>query len=95
MQRLHVFFIAKGRWKITKKDKALYTFLTVLVTVHAYVFYSLYIVNGNMLLNVTGKDTVIGAINSIGEVYIVGRYLPIWSVVLIEILFRIHFRITI
>lgn len=47
----------------------LYVFLTVLVTVHAYVFYSLYVVNGNILLNVTGKDTVIEAINFMGVVY--------------------------
>ena len=70
-----------------KKEKAIFAFLTVLVTVHAYVFYSLYVVNGNTLMNLTGKSSVIGAINSLGGVYMFGKYLPIWAVVVVELCF--------
>ena len=61
-----------------------FAFLTVVVTVHAYVFYSLYVVNGNILMTINGTDSVIDAINRQGGVYMVGRNLPIWSVVLVE-----------
>lgn len=70
-----------------KKERTIFALLTVIVTVHAYVFYSLYVVNGNTLMNLTGKTSVINAINSLGGVYIFGRYLPIWAVVLIEFCF--------
>ena len=65
-------------------QRMVFAFLTVLVTVHRYVFYSLYVVNGNTLMQVTGADSVIHAINSQGGVYMFGRMLPIWSVILIE-----------
>ncbi len=71
----------------SKKSVALYAFLTVLVTVHAYVFYSLYVVNGSTLMSITGKSSVIDSINALGGVYIFGRYLPIWFVIIVELLF--------
>ena len=61
--------------------------MTVIVTVHAYVFFSLYVVNGSTLMSVTGEDSVLGAINSQGGVYMFGRMLPIWAVVIIEFIF--------
>ncbi|MCD8090068.1 MAG: hypothetical protein LUD81_05505 [Clostridiales bacterium] len=64
-----------------------FAFLTVLVTVHGYVFYSLYVVNGTTLMNINGADSVIGAINAQGGVYMFGRMLPIWAVILIEFCF--------
>jgi hypothetical protein len=64
-----------------------FAFLTVLVTVHGYVFYSLYVVNGNILKQVTGADSVIHAINAQGGVYMFARMLPIWAVILIEFCF--------
>jgi hypothetical protein len=64
-----------------------FAFLTVLVTVHAYVFYSLYVVNGSTLMEVNGASSVLGAIGSQGGVYMLGRYMPIWAVVLIEFVF--------
>jgi hypothetical protein len=70
-----------------KKERLIFALITVIITVHAYVFYSLYVVNGTTLMNVSGASSVIGAINSMGGVYIVGRYLPIWAVVLIEFCF--------
>ena len=72
----------------TKKyEKALFALITVIITVHAYVFYSLYVVNGATLMNLTGASSVIMAINKLGGVYMFGRYLPIWAVVLVEFCF--------
>lgn len=62
----------------------MFALMTVIVTVHAYVFYSLYVVNGQTLMSATGQNTVLGAIDSIGGVYILGANLPIWAVVCIE-----------
>lgn len=65
-------------------QRMVFALLTVIVTVHAYVFYSLYVVNGNTLMNVTGASSVLGAINTQGGVYMCGRMVPIWAVVLVE-----------
>lgn len=68
-------------------QRMVFAFLTVLVTVHAYVFYSLYVVNGNTLMEITGAGSVLQAIRAQGGVYMFGHMLPIWAVVLIEFLF--------
>lgn len=65
-------------------QRMVFAFLTVIVTVHAYVFYSLYVVNGNTLMEVTGESSVIKAINAQGGVMMCGRMVPIWAVILIE-----------
>ena len=65
-------------------QRMVFAFLTVLVTVHGYVFYSLYVVNGNTLMQVTGADSVLRAIDTQGGVYMFGRMLPILGVILIE-----------
>lgn len=65
-------------------ERMVFAFLTVVVTVHAYVFYSLYVVNGSLLMQITGTDSVIHALNAQGGVYMVGRMVPIWAVVLVE-----------
>ena len=61
-----------------------FAFLTVIVTVHAFVFYSLYVVNGDALMAAAGTDSVIEAIRAQGGVSMFGKMLPIWAVVLIE-----------
>lgn len=68
-------------------ERMVFAFLTVIVTVHAYVFYSLYVVNGSTLMTVTGTNSVIDAINQQGGVYMFGHMLPIWAVILIEFCF--------
>lgn len=68
-------------------QRMVFAFLTVVVTVHAYVFYSLYVVNGDVLMSVNGADSVLGAINAQGGVYMFSRFMPIWSVILIEFCF--------
>ncbi|MCH5320334.1 MAG: hypothetical protein J1E36_01125 [Eubacterium sp.] len=65
-------------------QRMIFALLTVIVTVHAYVFYSLYVVNGQTLMEVTGASSVLNAIHSQGGVYMFGKMLPIWAVVLIE-----------
>lgn len=65
-------------------QRMVFALLTVLITVHAYVFYSLYVVNGDILMTINGTNSVIAAINNQGGVYMFGTYLPIWAVVLVE-----------
>ena len=65
----------------------IFALLTVVITVHAYVFYSLYVVNGATLKAVNNASGVIEAINSQGGVYMFGRFVPIWAVVLVEFAF--------
>ncbi|MEE3451235.1 MAG: hypothetical protein VZR27_11190 [Acutalibacteraceae bacterium] len=70
-----------------KFQRIIFALLTVIITVHAYIFYSLYVVNGNVLMQVTGADSVLNAVRAQGGVYTVGRMMPIWAVVLIEFCF--------
>ena len=72
---------------MSKFQKAMFALITVIITVHAYVFYSLYVVNGATLMAVTGQSSVLGAINAQGGVMMFGRMLPIWAIVLIEFCF--------
>ncbi len=65
----------------------MFALMTVVVTVHAYVFYSLYVVNGSTLMEVIGASGVLEAINKQGGVYMFGRFMPIWAVVLVEFVF--------
>ena len=65
-------------------QRMIFALLTVIITVHAYVFYSLYVVNGSTLMEVTGASSVLGAIRAQGGVYMFGTFLPIWAVVLVE-----------
>jgi hypothetical protein len=68
-------------------QRMVFAFLTVLVTVHGYVFYSLYVINGSLLKTITGADSVLHAIKAQGGVYMFGHMLPIWAVILIEFCF--------
>ena len=65
-------------------QRMIFALLTVIVTVHAYVFYSLYVVNGNTLMSINNSDSVLSAINMQGGIYMFGRYLPIWAVIIVE-----------
>ena len=68
-------------------QRVAFAFLTVVITVHVYVFYSLYVVNGGTLMAVTGAPGVLAAIDTQGGVYMFGRMLPIWAIILIEFCF--------
>ena len=54
---------------INQFQRMVFAFITVIITVHAYVFYSLYVVNGGTLMEITGADGVLAAINKMGGVY--------------------------
>lgn len=43
-------------------QRMIFTLITVIITVHAYVFYSLYVVNGTTLMKTIGKWSVIDKI---------------------------------
>jgi hypothetical protein len=70
-----------------KLQKAIFALLTVFFTVHAYVFYSIYVVNGNTLMSLWGAPTVLDAIRLQGGVYMLGAMRPIWTVVVLEFIF--------
>ena len=59
----------------------------MLITVHAYGFYSIYVVNGDSLRQAVGTTSVLAAVRTIGEIYMFGRIMPVWSVVLVEFCF--------
>lgn len=71
----------------TKFQRAMFALLTVIITVHAYVFYSLYVVNGATLMEVNQAHSVLQAIHKQGGVMMFGSMLPIWAIVLIEFCF--------
>ncbi len=65
-------------------QRMVFALITVAITVHAYVFYSLYVIHGGMFMELTGADSVLAAINQMGGVPVFGKSVPIWAVVLIE-----------
>ena len=67
-------------------QRMVFALLTVVVTVHAYVFYSLYVINGGALMEVTGQPGVLAAIRAQGGVLLCGKMAPIWAVVLVAYL---------
>lgn len=65
-------------------QRMVFAFITVVITVHAYVFFSLYVIHGGMFKELTGEAGVLAAINKMGGVPVFGTPVPIWAVVLIE-----------
>ena len=65
-------------------QRMMFAFITVVVTVHAYVFFSLYVIHGSMFMNLTGQSGVLAAIRAMGGVPVFGKPVPIWGIVLIE-----------
>ena len=68
----------------TQFQRMIFALLTVIVTVHAYVFYSLYVINGDLFMSLTGAPSVLAAINAMGGVSMCGMTVPIWVVVIVE-----------
>lgn len=65
-------------------QRTVFALLTVIVTVHAFVFYNIYVVSGDILMQVNGTQSVMEAINKQGGIYMLGMNVPIWAVVLTE-----------
>lgn len=78
-----------------KFQRFIFALMTVIITVHGYVFYSLYVVNGKTLMSVTGETSVLGAINAQGGVMMLGKMVPIWTVVLVEFCLAIILEMTV
>ena len=89
MLRCLCFFMQEGEFIMPRNQfqRMIFALITVIITVHAYVFYSLYVVNGSVLMSVTSESSVLNAVNAQGGVYMFGRMLPIRAVVLIEFCF--------
>ncbi|MCD8010055.1 MAG: hypothetical protein LUF34_04555 [Lachnospiraceae bacterium] len=45
-------------------QRMIFALITVVITVHAYVFYSLYVINGATLMEVNGANSVLHAIQT-------------------------------
>lgn len=73
----------------TKVQGFIYAFLTVFITVHAFVFYNTYVVEGEQMLAATGETSVLAALNTQGGIYMFGHMMPIWSVILVEVCFAL------
>lgn len=65
-------------------QRMVFAFITVVITVHAYVFYSLYVIHGGMFMEMTGENSVLDAISKMGGVPVFGKPVPIWAVIIIE-----------
>lgn len=76
----------KGEEKMPRNQfqRSVFALLTVIITVHAYVFFSLYVIHGGMFMEMTGQSTVLAAIDAMGGVMLCGRMVPIWLLVLVE-----------
>lgn len=68
-------------------QRTVFALITVVITVHAYVFFSLYVVHGSMFMEISGESHVLAAIHKLGGVPVLGCPIPIWGVVLIEFVF--------
>lgn len=81
-----VFFVEKRRVFMPRNQfqRMIFALLTVIVTVHAYVFYSLYVINGDLFMSLTGAHSVLDAINAMGGISLCGATVPIWVVVIVE-----------
>ena len=76
-------------------QRMVFAFLTVVITVHAYVFYSLYVVNGSILMEINNTKSVLAAINAQGGVLMCGKFVPIWLVVIVEFILAYFLEMTI
>ncbi|MBQ5765568.1 MAG: hypothetical protein IIW03_05450 [Clostridia bacterium] len=68
----------------TKFQRTIFALITVVITVHAFVFYNLYVVEGEFFRSIAGATGVLDGIYKNGGVMMFGRTFPIWAVVLLE-----------
>ncbi|MBR1766997.1 MAG: hypothetical protein IJ745_08200 [Bacteroidales bacterium] len=74
----------KQAQKQNRLQHIVYALITVVITVHAFVLYSLYFVEGESLMQATGTASFAQAIRSQGGVYMFASHLPVWAVILVE-----------
>lgn len=68
-------------------QRMVFAFITVIITVHAFVFYNFYVLNGDMLRSYNYTSSVLTAVNKQGGIMMFGTMLPLWAVVLTEFIF--------
>ncbi|MDE7182461.1 MAG: hypothetical protein K2O41_05480 [Clostridia bacterium] len=68
-------------------QRMVFAFITVVITVHAYVFYSLYVVNGSFFSSLSESGRVADGVKTLGGVGAFGTVLPVWAIILIEFAF--------
>ena len=78
----------------TKFQRFIFALITVVITVHAYVFYSLYVENGAYFTSIPGATGVLHGIQLNGGVMMFGKLFPIWAVVLLEFFLAITLEMT-
>ncbi len=74
-------------------QRTVFALITVLITVHSYVFYSLYVVNGSFFASLSETGSVLDGINANGGVYMCGMNMPIWAVVIVEFILAISLEL--
>lgn len=67
-----------------KKQVMIYALITVIITVCAFVFYSLYIINGDTLMSINNTSSVIYAIKLQGGIYMFGKMASLPVVIIVE-----------
>lgn len=78
----------------SKFQRFIFALITVVITVHAFVFYSLYVENGEFFASIEGAKGVLDGIRLNGGVMMFGRTFPIWAVVLLEFVLAITLEMT-
>ncbi len=73
----------------TPFQKFFYSFVTVIITVCAFVFYSLYVIEGETLMQANNATSVLSAIDKQGGIYMFGHILPLPVMMLIEVAFAL------
>lgn len=86
----------------TKSQRAIFALLTVFITVHAYVFFSLYVIHGasfmqwaSQIPGMEGNTSVLKSIQALGGVTVCGMQMPIWTLVIIEFVLAYTLEMTI
>ena len=74
-------------------QRFIFALITVLITVHAYVFYSLSVVNGAFFASLSG-GSVLEGIRLNGGVMMLGGLYPIWAVVVLEFVLALSLELT-
>ena len=76
-------------------QRMMFALITVIITVHAFVFYNIYIVSGDIIRSLNNTTSVLYGVNHQGGIMMFGAMLPIWVVVLVEFIFAYVLEVTI
>ena len=68
-------------------QRMVFALITVIITVHAFVFYNVYIVSGDVIRSLNNTTSVLYGVNNQGGIMMFGAMFPIWAVILVEFVF--------